>query len=193
MEQHTKLTFEHLKAFDSTEGYWSTEACLDIAEDILKITQAKSMLEIGFNIGYSAAVWIEKGIKRLSIIDINNHKDTVPAINATIATYKDVNIEWWLGDSTSEDAFLVDIEPVDIAFIDGEHSYIACLSDSYLSILNGAKWLVYDDVIEYHENGINDVIKRLEMIGMITVIKSYKMSWTEQGNVVLAKVNYVNV
>jgi predicted O-methyltransferase YrrM len=189
MERSRLLKFEHLNKFTTTEGHWSTTDCIDIVKDIVSITKAESILEIGFNIGYSAAVWLENGIKKIAIIDINNHKDTVDAIYATIDTYTDKEITWWLGDSMSEEAFLVDIDLVDMAFIDGEHSYTAALNDSYLSIVHGAKWLVYDDVIENHQNGISEVINRLESVGLITIIKKYPMTWIGAGEVVLVKVN----
>jgi predicted O-methyltransferase YrrM len=183
-----KLFFEHLKHFSSTEGYWSTTDCVLVATDILNRTKAKSMLEIGFNIGYSAAVWLETGIEDLYIIDINNHKDTHPAIVATQDNYTNKNIRYLLADSTSNAAKNIHIPDIDIAFIDGGHTYDICLSDSYLSIAKGAKWLVYDDVIEEHSNGIWSAISKLENDNKIELVSSYPMTWTGQGYVVLAKV-----
>lgn len=183
-----KLYFKHLKDFNSSEGYWSTTDCRLVAKDILVKTKAKTMLEIGFNIGYSAAVWLEEGIKHLYVIDINHHKDTLPALTATTITYLDKKIAWILADSTSEEAKSWNIHPVNIAFIDGGHTYSVCMSDSLLSIDKGAKWLVYDDVIEHHSNGIWDVLTKLEENNKIELICSYPMTWTGQGYVVLAKV-----
>lgn len=183
-----KLYFEHLKDFTSDEGYWSTTECNIVAKDILQKTKAKSMLEIGFNIGYSASVWLESGISTLAIIDINNHKDTEAAIFATQKQYSDKHIMWLLEDSTSEKAKNWVIPEIDMAFIDGGHSYDVCMSDSLLSINKGAKWLVYDDVIENHSNGIWDVITELEEKNIIETECSYPMTWVGSGYVVLAKV-----
>jgi predicted O-methyltransferase YrrM len=185
---YKKLEYKHLSSFTSTEGYWSTSDCVDVAVDILNLTGAKHMLEIGFNIGYSAAIWLSSGINTLIILDIGYHKDTLPAIRATAKTYSDKTILWCIADSTSEDAKNLDIESIDIAFIDGEHTYEASLSDSYLSIHYGANWLVYDDVIENHPNGIDKAIDSLVNLNIIEVIKTYDMTWTEQGKVVLCKV-----
>jgi predicted O-methyltransferase YrrM len=69
-----KLVYEHLKQFTSTEGYWSTTDCITVAKDIVEITNAKTMLEIGFNIGYSAAIWLELGIEDLIALDIGYHR-----------------------------------------------------------------------------------------------------------------------
>lgn len=183
-----KLYFEHLKNFSSTEGYWSTTDCITVAKDILEKTGAKSMLEIGFNIGYSAAVWLDSGINTMCIIDINKHKDTEAAILATKNKYSNKNIMSLLVDSTSNEAHDWVIPEIDIAFIDGGHTYEISLSDSLLSIYKGAKWLVYDDVIENHSNGIWQTITELETQNKIELVCSYPMTWVGNGYVVLAKV-----
>lgn len=183
-----KLYFAHLKNFTSTEGYWSTTDCVLVAQDIIKRTNAVSMLEIGFNIGYSSAIWLEAGIQELYIIDINNHKDTHAALLSTQNTYATKHIRYLLADSTSDKAKNYTIPDIDIAFIDGGHTYDICLSDSYLAINKGAKWLVYDDVIEEHQNGIWSVIASLEEENKIELICSYPMNWVGQGYVVLVKV-----
>jgi hypothetical protein len=183
-----KLSYEHLKNFNSTEGYWSTTDCVLVAKDILEKTSATSMLEIGFNIGYSSAVWLESGINNLFIIDINIHADTEPAILATKNYYSDKNILSLLADSTSKEARDWVIPEIDLSFIDGGHNYKVCMSDTLLSIEKGAKWLVYDDVIEDHKNGIWSVITELENNNKIELICSYPMTWVGSGYVVLAKV-----
>lgn len=187
MEPTSSLSFQHLKQFSSSEGYWSTEDCVLVARDVLDTSEAQSILEIGFNIGYSASVWLELGIKKLGIIDINNHEDTVPALHAVKNAYSDRFIRWKLCDSKSEEAKTLN-STYDLAFIDGEHTHEASYKDSLLSIHYGCKWLVYDDVIENHSNGIYDAILKLEDEGKIEIVKSYFMSWTGNGYVVLCKV-----
>jgi predicted O-methyltransferase YrrM len=183
-----KLQYDHLRHFTSSEGYWSTIDCITVANSIISITKASSMLEIGFNIGYSAATWLQSGIKTLYIIDINYHADTEKALHATKETFSDATVEWLLANSTHQIARDWNIPAVDIAFIDGEHTYEATMSDSMLSIEKGAKWLAYDDVIENHSNGIHKAISKLEEQGLIELVQSWPMTWTEQGYVVLAKV-----
>ncbi len=182
------LSYEHLKSFSSTEGYWSTSDCVDVAKDILEYTSATKMLEIGFNIGYSASTWLQHGIESLIVLDIGYHLDTLPAIKATAKHFSDKQVKWWIGDSTSKDAFELEIPEIDIAFIDGEHSYKAAFSDSKLAIQNKAKWLVFDDVIQGHQNGIDKAIQKLIDDKLVEQVKSYKMTWTEEGEVILCKV-----
>ena len=183
-----KLYFEHLKNFSSSEGYWSTTDCIEVAKDILKVTKSKAMLEIGFNIGYSASVWLDAGIETLAIIDINTHRDTYAAILATNEAYPEKNITWLLKDSTSEEAKNWTLPDIDIAFIDGGHDYATCMSDSLLSITRKAKWLVFDDVRESSNNGVWQVISNLEKNKKISIENKYPMTWVGNGNVVLSKV-----
>jgi predicted O-methyltransferase YrrM len=185
---YSPLKYDHLAQFSSTEGYWSTEECVHIVEDILSYTKAKTMLEIGFNIGYSASTWLRSGIEHLVILDIGRHSDTLSAIRATALHYKPKKVQWWIGDSTSAQARDLDLPDIELAFIDGEHSYKAALSDSYLSMHYGARWLVYDDVIEFHSNGIDQAIRELEASDTIRVVKRYPMTWVGQGDVVVCEV-----
>jgi predicted O-methyltransferase YrrM len=184
---NNKLYFEHLKNFSSTEGYWSTSDCSTVAKDIILKTKASSLLEIGFNIGYSASVWLENGITELYVIDINNHKDTESAILSTRDFYN-IPITYLLDDSTSQASKDWNIPKVDMAFIDGGHTYDIALSDSILAVSKGADWLVYDDVIENHQNGIWKAIEELESKNIIELECSYPMTWVGEGYVVLAKV-----
>jgi predicted O-methyltransferase YrrM len=182
-----KLVYEHLKDFNSSEGYWSTTDCNLVAKDILDKTKAQRLLEIGFNIGYSASVWLENGITELYVIDINNHKDTESAILSTRDFYN-IPITYLLDDSTSQASKDWNIPKVDMAFIDGGHTYDIALSDSILAVSKGADWLVYDDVIENHQNGIWKAIEELEDKSIIELVCSYPMTWVGEGYVVLAKV-----
>lgn len=189
-----QLRYKHLESFSSNEGYWSTTDCVLVAEDILKKTKAKSLLEIGFNIGYSSSVWLESGIEHLVAIDINEHRDMLKAFYAVNNYYKDKQIDLIVEDSKALET--VDIEKIlsykfvpDMSFIDGEHSYEACLSDSYLSLDLGANWLVFDDVVEDGSNTIIKVVEELEEDRTIDIVSTYPMTWTGNGYVVLCKVN----
>lgn len=185
----TNLYFEHLAQFNTIEGYWSGKECVQIGKEVLEITKAKTMLEIGFNIGYSASIWLQEGIDSLYIIDINNHKDTLPAMEATKKYYSNKTIKWWLLDSKSEEAKQIELPPIDIAFIDGEHSFAAITNDCNLAINAGAKWLVIDDYVRPGVNGIVEVIEDMIANNTIEVLRRYPMSWVGQGEVLLCKVN----
>lgn len=183
-----KLYFKHLEGFTTTEGYWSGIDCVTLAKEVLDITKAKTMLEIGFNIGYSASTWLQEGIDNLYIIDINNHKHTLSALNATKEHYKDKNIQWWLLDSKSKEAHDIVLPTIDIAFIDGEHSFAGITNDCNLALNAGASWLVIDDYLHRGVNGIVEVIDDLVEKNVLQIVKKYPMTWIGQAEVVLCKV-----
>lgn len=183
-----KLYFKHLENFNTTEGYWSGKECVTLAREVLDITKAKTMLEIGFNIGYSASTWLQEGIDNLYIIDINNHKDTLSALNATKEYYKDKNIYWWLLNSKSKEAHEIALPTIDIAFIDGEHTFEGITNDCALAISAGASWLVIDDYLRLGANGIVEVIDDLVEKKVLQVVKRYPMTWIGQAEVLLCKV-----
>jgi len=184
----SNIIFKHLEPFSSDEGYWYSTDCIAVAEDILQTTKAVNMLEIGFNIGYSASIWLSSGIEKLYVIDINRHKDTEAALLATKNFYSDKLVQWWLLDSTSELAKNIKFTDIDIAFIDGAHDYDAVISDIELCLATKCKWLVFDDV---HYEGVNTVypaIKHFIDKNAIVVEKEYDMTWYQVGKVLLCKV-----
>ena len=55
----------YLANFKSKEGYWHDRNIFrEVIKDILNVTEAKNMLEIGFNIGYSASMWLEFDVNK---------------------------------------------------------------------------------------------------------------------------------
>ena len=184
VDKSEKIKFKHLESFTSKEGYWDTLGCIDIAKDIIEITNIKSLLEIGFNIGYSANIWLQNGIEILYVIDINFHEDTLPAIKATLnyPDYYNKEIRIWLGDSLTPVAFdIKDFNLVDATFIDGHHSYIAVLLNTYLAINYGSKYIILDDVDENDLDSNMSIYKaynKLVDLGLIELIKKYKMEST---------------
>ena len=52
--------YPHLANFNTTEGHWQDRNLFrPIIQDIYNKYNVKSILEIGFNIGYSASMWLE--------------------------------------------------------------------------------------------------------------------------------------
>lgn len=183
------LIYKHLETFTTTEGYWNDKECLNIAKDILNVTKGKNLLEIGFNIGYSSAVWLESGIETLYIIDNNRHSDTVKAIQSTIDTFKAKNIKSWLLDSASQEAHQLIFENLDIIFIDGDHSESGIKNDLKLAFNTGAKWVVIDDYVAAGVNGIYEYVNKLLVEKKLTLIKKYECTWIGQGFILLCKIN----
>ena len=52
------------------------EIYLKVIKDILNITEAENMLEIGFNIGYSASMWLEFDVNKSLKLTSRRHRKT---------------------------------------------------------------------------------------------------------------------
>lgn len=171
--------FDHLKGLRSSEGYWIDEQYFAVAKEVIAVTQASDMLEIGFNIGYSATAWLSTNINSLYIIDIGKHGDTRKALKRVKEHFPNKSIEWTLADSMSEEAKEIDLQ-VDLSFIDGAHTEKAVISDTKLSIAKGAKWLVFDDL----KDGlvVSNTIKNEIPSNVLEEIKTWEVSYRGHTN-----------
>ena len=104
------------------------------------------MLEIGFNIGYSASMWLEFDINnrlKLTSVDIGKHKDTEAAARAVKGLHGD-RFEFILCDSKKVKPQLLG-KRFDLAFIDGDHGHEGVGNDINLCLDLEIPYLVFDD------------------------------------------------
>lgn len=142
-----------LNDFSSDEGYWGSDnvhpyTFQAIIKDIYERHQPKSILEIGFNIGCSATMWLEWDESEqvfLQAIDIGKHKHTEAAAAKVKDKYGEHRFDFLKSCSTQAWG-LLDRE-FDMGFIDGDHNTQVVENDINLCIDRGAKILVFDD---YH-------------------------------------------
>lgn len=142
--------YEHLANFSSVEGYWHDKNIFrPVVQDIYAKINPETMLEIGFNIGYSASMWLEfdpKNKLKLTSVDIGKHEDTAKAAEAVKNLYGD-RFEFILCDSRKVKPQLKD-RMFDLAFIDGDHNTEGVRNDIQLCLDLGIPYLVFDD---WHE------------------------------------------
>ena len=145
------MTLSHLDKFTSSEGYWhDADMFKKTIEQVLDLTNAKNMLEIGFNIGYSASMWLNTNnnqLDKLISVDIGMHKDTLAASEAVKDKYGD-RFTFVLSDSTKAE-HLLSGHNFDIAFIDGAHEYNGVVADIEMCVSLKIPYLIFDD---YHVN-----------------------------------------
>jgi predicted O-methyltransferase YrrM len=168
----------------SSEGYWGCnkqdpEIFRHIIEGVYETYDIKSILEIGFNIGCSASMWLEWDKTQsvtLTAVDICKHSATVPAAQTVQARYGE-RFRFYGSDSKKAKP-LLEGKPFDMAFIDGDHSYEGVVADTLMAIELGATILLYDD---WHEkdtkasgsNGVKGATRDLEEEGLIQLEKVY--------------------
>ena len=75
------MQYQHLANFNTSEGHWHDRNVFrPTIQDIYNKHNVQSILEIGFNIGYSASMWLEFDADKKSTVtsvDIGIHRDTV--------------------------------------------------------------------------------------------------------------------
>ena len=78
--------YPHLADFKTVEGHWHDRNVFrPIIQEIYVQHNIQSILEIGFNIGHSASMWLEFDADKkstLTSVDIGIHKDTEKAAAA---------------------------------------------------------------------------------------------------------------
>lgn len=172
--------YQHLAEFKTIEGHWNDRNLFrPIIQDIYAKYQPKTMLEIGFNIGYSASMWLEfdpDNQLKLTSVDIGIHADTVKAAEAVKKLHGD-RFEFILCDSRKVKNQLTD-KLFDIAFVDGDHSADGVRSDIQLCLDLGIPYLVIDDWHEIIEDRhVNSIRSTCEDVfkDKISLIKVYDL------------------
>lgn len=143
MKKYKKIQKIHASLpTDSPEGGFIAELSY-LVEEILAITKPKSILEIGFNIGYGAVLWLELSKANLLSIDICRHGGTIPASEQISKLYSD-RFEFINCDSTTVYPQIKD-RKFDLVFIDGNHFLPGPISDLFMAYALGTKWVLVDD------------------------------------------------
>lgn len=144
------MQYQHLANFKSSEGYWHDRSIFrPVVNDIYAQIKPETMLEIGFNIGYSASMWLEFDPDqklKLTSVDIGIHGDTVKAADAVKQLHGD-RFEFILCDSKKVKS-QIQGKLFDIAFIDGDHSAEGVAHDIQMCLDLKIPYLLLDD---WHE------------------------------------------
>ena len=183
------MQYQHLANFKSVEGYWHDRNVFrPTIQDIYNKHNIKSILEIGFNIGYSASMWLEFDVDKkstLTSVDIGIHKDTVKAAEAVKNLHGD-RFEFILCDSKKVKNQLKD-RLFDLAFIDGDHSAVGVHSDIQLCMILQIPLLLFDDYWSQGDtNPIRVVWEQFVKSKKLSLVKVYDLD-VEQPKIALYK------
>lgn len=138
--------------------------CLKAFRAALDIVQPKSILEIGFNLGYSSAVFLKASRAKVVAVDISDKAETIFAAEKLAARFK-ARFNFILSDS-SKVLDKVKKFKFDMIFIDGGHLEDQVTIDLQLGMDLGINYFLLDDWLPQFGPGVQVSIGKfnLEMI-----------------------------
>lgn len=151
--------------------------------ECVRVVKPKHIFEIGFNLGYGSAVWLNISSAKVTSIDISSKAETLAAANYLKEIYPD-RFTFMLGDSLRALEFMrYHNHKFDMAFIDGNHEEEAVTQDIKVCLKFGIEWFVMDDWLPQFGPGVQDAIKKFpfETVGIIgnTALIKFPNVWQE--------------
>lgn len=149
------------RGFSSYAGSITIEQA-NVMEDIILETNTKSMLEIGFNCGFSSFIWLLSNVEYLQSVDVAGSDNGVRYLkNQFINKFNFLRKDSKL---LERNDFNMDFDSV---FIDGDHSVGGVINDINKSFLFNPKFLIFDDYLHSHHGpdikfAINQFSNKLE-------------------------------
>ena len=148
--------------------------CFPLVCEVVDIVKPATILEIGFNAGHSACMWLTRSPNvKLTSIDISTCESTNAGAKYVSETFGD-RFNFICHDSRTVYEKIKD-QQFDLVIVDGGHSEEDCYSDLQLAKKLGAKYIVVDDVmrVEAVKNAVNRFIMEGEIIG----VKMWAVAW----------------
>jgi hypothetical protein len=131
-------------------GQTSYIECEEIFEDVLNQSRShriankpKNILEIGFNSGHSATTWLLKSDANLTSVDICSHENVEKCAEIVSSNFGS-RFNFIKYDSTKLDSKIIDGK-FDLIYIDGAHTYEACLADIETGLRLNCDYFFIDD------------------------------------------------
>lgn len=152
------------------EGYVTPSQKIEFIYDMQKLPQIKKIMEIGFNAGHSAELFLtETDCEKMVSFDINIHSYLKIGVEFITKKFGD-RFNFIEGDSkvqVPKYTALHTEEKFDLIFIDGDHSFVGCLSD----IQNCAQ-LAHRDTLVFIDDYVGEVktaVDTCAQMGLISI------------------------
>jgi hypothetical protein len=143
-----------------------------------------SILELGFNRGMSAIMWLEGSNATLHSIDIKSTDEVANSIEYINTTYP-FRFTYTSLDHNQLDQYKTEFKnKYDLIFIDGDHSFSAILRDTENALDFNPKYIAYDDYFHVaHGTDTRKVINNFNL----EIIEEYN---TTCGHVLTKNIHY---
>lgn len=147
--------------------------------DAIEIVKPKSILEIGFNMGHSAAMWLNISNAKVISCDISSKDETVGGAKYLMENYKQRFEFYWRGAME-----FVYSQPVlegyfNLCFIDGAHDEENVSNDIMLCIDMKIPYLLFDDWYPRYGETQKAValFRELELVKDMNNLRLYKVNY----------------
>tara|TARA_B110000037_G_C16937048_1_gene431092 strand:- start:110 stop:676 length:567 start_codon:yes stop_codon:yes gene_type:complete len=155
-------------------------------KDICKRTNPTSILELGFNRGASALMWLENSKATLHSVDIRTEAEVLKSTQYLIQSYPNRFTYTSFDHSLLPGVKSKYINKYDLIFIDGDHTKEAILRDTKIALTFNPKYIAFDDYFHRsHGQDTKDVIQEHNL----EIISEYN---TSCGHVLTKNPNYNN-
>jgi predicted O-methyltransferase YrrM len=118
-----------------------------------------NVLEIGFCLGHSAALWFAFGAKAVTSVDVSGRTETM---NAAGIMQKEFGSRFRF---IQRDRQIINLSTSpDFMFIDGDHSIEGVNMDTQLAITLGIQNILFDDYFLHWSDGTQPAIEKFKLV-----------------------------
>ena len=141
-----------------------------ILKEVIEIVEPNDILELGFNAGHSATLWLEHSDADLVSVDIGRHYYTTDCAKAVSEKYGNRFLYIEIDSRTTYDN-VRDTE-FELIFIDASHEFNDVLIDLITGLRLNIPYFLMDDC--FLNKNINAVYKAVQYFECFTVMKEYE-------------------
>lgn len=156
---------------ETSEGHCRWERDYSMFKEVNDIVQPKNILEIGFNVGHSAVLWMATTEANVVSVDIGEHDNTKKASRILKNKFQD-RFSFILSDSKEVLPQLRNLpNDFDLIFVDGGHNLFTFVNDLNIGFRMNCEYFLVDD---YEQGFIKKVLEGYQTTSFLEKIKVWE-------------------
>lgn len=143
--------------------------------DTVELVRPKKIVELGFNMGHSAAMLLSLCDARLHSFDISVKDETLDAARILEKKFHP-RFTFWLCDT--KQLYLTDMD-IDLAFIDAGHDEDSVTNDIEVVKRVGVKYLLFDDIYPRFGPGVLPAITKFPELELVKDMNNLRLYYNQ--------------